>query len=129
MPEDQNNKQPQADPMFMSLLLSLEASTMQALGKIVNPVTQKTEKNLQQAQMTIDMLAMLEKKTTGNLTQDEDGLLKRVLYQLRMNYLDELNREKDRPDSESSENQAQSEESTEESEADSREDENNRENQ
>lgn len=129
MSEDQNNKQPQADPMFMSLLLSLEASTMQALGKIINPVTQKTEKNLQQAQMTIDMLAMLEKKTTGNLTEDEDGLLKRVLYQLRMNYLDEHNREKDQPESESGENQAQSGDSTEESEADSREDENNRENQ
>ena len=36
------------------------------------------------------MLAMIEQKTEGNLTTEEATLIKRVLYQLRMNYVDEL---------------------------------------
>lgn len=108
MSPENNNTSLQSDPMFMSLILSLEASSMQALGKIINPITQKTEKNLQQAQMTIDMIGMLEKKTAGNLSKDEEELLKRVLYQLRMNYLDELNREKQEKTGESDEKPASS---------------------
>lgn len=87
MPDDNQNAQ--VDPHFLNLLLSLEASAMQSLGKIVNPLTGKAEKNLVQAQFAIDMLDTLDRKTAGNLSQEEDKLIKRVLYQLRMNYVDE----------------------------------------
>jgi hypothetical protein len=33
------------------------------------------------------MLAMLEEKTRGNLTADEEGLLKNILFELRMKYV------------------------------------------
>jgi len=82
------------DALFMGLILSLEASAMQSLGKMMNPLSGKIEKDLRQAKMTIDMLDMLEKKTAGNLSQDEENFTKRILYQLRMNYLDEINAEK-----------------------------------
>jgi hypothetical protein len=88
MPE--NNQAAQVDPHFLNLLLSLEASAMQSLGKIINPLTGKAEKNLVQAQFAIDMLDTLDKKTAGNLSPEEDKLIKRVLYQLRMNYVDEM---------------------------------------
>jgi hypothetical protein len=85
------------DALYMGLILSLEASAMQSLGKMMNPLSGKIEKDLRQARMTIDMLDMLEKKTAGNLSADEENLTKRILYQLRMNYLDEINAEKSKP--------------------------------
>jgi hypothetical protein len=90
---DQENSS-DVDALFMGLILSLEASAMQSLGKMMNPLSGKIEKDLRQAKMTIDMLEMLEKKTAGNLSQDEENFTKRILYQLRMNYLDEINAEK-----------------------------------
>lgn len=95
MPED--NQTTRVDPHFLNLLLSLEASAMQSLGKIVNPLTGKAEKNLVQARFAIDMLDTLDKKTAGNLSEEEDKLIKRVLYQLRMNYVDEMQAEQ-KPD-------------------------------
>jgi len=82
------------NPHFVNLVISLEASAMQSLGKIISPVTGKSERNLMLAQATIDMLNMLEQKTAGNLTNDENNLLKKVLYQLRINYVDEKEAEK-----------------------------------
>ncbi|MBD3219537.1 MAG: DUF1844 domain-containing protein [candidate division Zixibacteria bacterium] len=92
----EEGKDQNVNSLYLGLVMSLEASAMQSLGKMMNPMTKKTEKNLQQAQMTIDMLDMIEKKTRGNLTDEEENLTKRVLYQLRMNYLDEINAEKDK---------------------------------
>jgi hypothetical protein len=91
----EENKQQNVDALYIGLIMSLEASAMQSMGKMMNPMTGKTEKNLQQAQMTINMLDMIEKKTAGNLNPEEEKLTKRILYQLRMNYLDEINAEKD----------------------------------
>jgi hypothetical protein len=115
----ENEKQKKSDPMFMSLLLSLEASAMQALGKMINPITNTTERNLDQARMTIDMIGMLENKTTGNLSEDEDNLLKRVLYQLRMNYLDERKKPEEETRQDSPEKQETSEDHEEKSEENS----------
>jgi hypothetical protein len=102
------------DALFMGLIMSLEASAMQSLGKMMNPLTGKIEKDLRQAQMTIDMLDMIEKKTAGNLSEDEENLTKRILYQLRMNYLDEVNAEKsetaDKKDEEKGKSEAESSE-------------------
>ena len=92
----EEEKDQNVNSLYIGLVMSLEASAMQSLGKMMNPMTGKTDKNLQQAQMTIDMLDMIEMKTRGNLTDEEENLTKRVLYQLRMNYLDEINAEKNK---------------------------------
>jgi|GEM_PF-581013 len=76
--------------LFIGLILNLQASAMIGLGKIMNPMTQKIERNLDQARMTIDMLGMLEEKTKGNRSDEETETLQRALTELRMNYLDEL---------------------------------------
>jgi hypothetical protein len=78
------------DPMLLQLIMSLEAAALQQMGKIQNPLTGKVEKSLEFCKNTIDMLDMIETKTEGNLTSDEESLLKRTLYHLRMNYVDEL---------------------------------------
>lgn len=79
------------EALFQGLVLSLAASAMQHLGKTLNPLTQKIEKNLEAAQDTIDMLDMLESKTRGNLSNGEAQLLKRLLADLKMNYVETLN--------------------------------------
>jgi len=73
--------------MFQTLAL-------QQLGKLINPITGKLERDLQQARITIDMLQMLRVKTSGNLTEDERRLLENVIVELQMNFVDESNREK-----------------------------------
>lgn len=58
-----------------------------ALGDMPHPTTRKQAANLPQAQYLIDLLGVLEEKTKGNLSADEEKLLKDALYQLRMRYL------------------------------------------
>ena len=77
--------------MFQGLVISLATATMQHLGKTLNPLTNKIEKNLAAAQSTIDMLDMLEAKTKGNLSDAEARLLKSLLAELKLNYVETLN--------------------------------------
>ena len=77
--------------LFQGLVISLAAATMQHLGKTLSPVTNKIEKNLPAAQSTIDMLDMLEAKTQGNLSANEAKLLKSILAELKLNYVETLN--------------------------------------
>lgn len=58
-----------------------------ALGDIPHPTTRKQGVNLPQAKYLIDVLGMLEEKTRGNRSTDEQRLLGDALYQLRMRYL------------------------------------------
>lgn len=80
--------------MFQTLAL-------QQLGKLVNPVTGKMERDLHQARITIDMLQMVKEKTAGNLSGRERGLLDGVLTELQLNYVDELKRGEPEPEDES----------------------------
>ena len=86
MSDDQQNSE-----LFQGLVISLAAATMQHLGKTLSPVTNKIEKNLPAAQSTIDMLDMLEAKTKGNLSAGEAKLLKGLLSELKLNYVETMN--------------------------------------
>lgn len=74
---------------FPTFIFSLNSSALLNLGAIEDPGTGQTAKNLSLAKQTIDILAMLEEKTTGNLTDDEAAMLKNILYELRMLYVKE----------------------------------------
>ena len=63
---------------------------MVALGKLMNPMSGKLERNLEAARNTIDTLSAIEARTRGNLESDEQRVLTQVLTDLRMNYLDEV---------------------------------------
>jgi hypothetical protein len=76
---------PEPDFKFFITTLTLQASI--ALGHLPNPATQKVEKDPVQAKFLIDTLDMLQKKTKGNLTQEETDLLENLLYELRLAYL------------------------------------------
>ena len=77
------------EPTFSIFLSSLSMQAMIALGRLENPVTGKTEKNLEQARFLIDTLGILKEKTKGNLTADEEKLIEAGLFNLRMMYVEE----------------------------------------
>ncbi|MFP4169086.1 MAG: DUF1844 domain-containing protein [Desulfonatronovibrionaceae bacterium] len=72
---------------FSTFVMSLSSSAMMHLGEIPEPETGSKTENMSMARQTIDLLGMLEEKTNGNLTQDESRLLKDVLFELRMKYV------------------------------------------
>ena len=61
-----------------------------SLGKLMNPISRRIETHLEVARDTIDTLAALEARTRGNLEPDEARVLSQVLTDLRMNYLDAM---------------------------------------
>lgn len=74
---------------FPTFVASLNASALVHLGVIEDPVSGKAEKNLPMAKQTIDILSMLQQKTAGNLTSEEDSMLKSILYDLRILFVKE----------------------------------------
>ena len=79
--------------LFLQLVLGLQQAAMVALGKLMNPVTGKLERNLEAARNTIDTLGAIESRTRGQLESDEQRVLTQVLTDLRMNYVDELKKD------------------------------------
>jgi hypothetical protein len=73
---------------FSTFIVSLASNVMVNLG--VDAEDGESQANFALAQQTIDILALLEEKTQGNLTEDEDKLLKGVLYQVRMAYVSKV---------------------------------------
>lgn len=72
---------------FNTFVISMSASAAMHLGMAPNPVSGKTEVSLPLARQTIDLLAMIEDRTRGNLTGEEERLLSQVLYDLRMQFV------------------------------------------
>lgn len=75
--------------LLTQLILMFQTAALQQMGKIKNPITDTIERDLSQAQISIDILEMLHKKMKGNLTEDEDRLFSTVLQELKLNYVDE----------------------------------------
>ncbi|MBT8357865.1 MAG: DUF1844 domain-containing protein, partial [Deltaproteobacteria bacterium] len=61
---------------FPTFIISLNASALVNLGAIEDPAAGTKVKNLALAKQTIDILSMLEEKTRGNLTEEEEKILK-----------------------------------------------------
>jgi hypothetical protein len=77
---------------FASFLISLGTQAFMHLGDIPNPLTQQREKDLPAAKQMIDLLGILQTKTQGNLTADEERLLQQLLLDLRLRYVRETGR-------------------------------------
>jgi hypothetical protein len=72
---------------FSTLIFSFSSSALVHLGEIPEPETQTARVDLPMAKQVIDTLGLLQEKTKGNLEPEEDQLLKGVLYDLRLRYL------------------------------------------
>ncbi len=96
-PEEPAEKEPETaasrdDPQmpqidFVTFVLSLYHSVGCHLGQAPNPETKTCEENLPLAKESIDILGMLQEKTQGNLTGEEERILSEVLFNLRMAYI------------------------------------------
>ncbi len=73
---------------FSTFIVSLSHSALLHLGEAPHPETNQVEQNLPLARQTIDLLGLLEEKTKGNLTGDEERLLTQVLFDLRLRFLE-----------------------------------------
>lgn len=79
---------------FLSLVLSLQSAAMYQMGKIISPISGKIERDMEQARISIDLLTMLQEKTKGNLLPEEKKILESAVYNLQMNFVDEMNRDR-----------------------------------
>jgi hypothetical protein len=73
---------------FATFVLSVSHSALMHLGEAPHPEDGRIEKNLPLAKQNIDLLGLLEEKTKGNLTGDEERLLSQVLFDVRMRYVE-----------------------------------------
>ena len=78
--------------LFLSLVNSFQMQTMMQLGKMKNPFTDESERDLNAAQVSIDILDMLKVKTENNLSEDEKKYLEQVLSDLKLNFVAEKNK-------------------------------------
>jgi len=73
---------------FATFVLSLSHSALMHLGEAPHPETSAVAVDLPLAKQDIDLLTLLEEKTKGNLTGDEERLLAQVLFDLRMRFVE-----------------------------------------
>jgi len=79
---------PPAD--FATLVLSLGSSAIMYLGESEEPDGKKPPRNLPMAKHAIDLLTVLEEKTKGNLSAEEQQILESLLFDLRLRYVETL---------------------------------------
>ncbi|MBT3738225.1 MAG: DUF1844 domain-containing protein [Candidatus Marinimicrobia bacterium] len=86
MTEEQLKKE---DQLFIHLVNTFVQSAWISLGKVKNPVSDKMERNLDQATYYIDLLDMLQTKMKGNLSEWEEQFIIHSLSELKLNFIDE----------------------------------------
>ena len=74
--------------LFAQLIMQQSNMAMLLLGKVPNPQTGETIRDIEAARLFIDQLEMLEEKTRGNLSKDEEHLLRQSLMSLRMAFVE-----------------------------------------
>jgi len=72
---------------FTRHLFDLAQQVAIALGEVENPITKTRDVHLPAARFLIDTIAMLEEKTRGNRTPEEDSYVQGVLGNLRVAYV------------------------------------------
>ena len=78
-------------PRFLDLVQSLQMGAMAGLGMLQGPDGKRPPVDLPAAKDAIDLLGILQEKTKGNLTKDEEEVLREGLYHLRMGYMAMIN--------------------------------------
>jgi len=73
---------------FSTFVMSLGSSALVHLGEMAHPEGKEEQENLSLARQTIDILAMLEEKTRGNLTTEESRFLMDLLSELRLRFVE-----------------------------------------
>ena len=83
--DEHGSMMPQVD--WTTFVMSLSSSVLAHLGEVPDPESGQKTLNLDMARHTINLLSMLEEKTAGNLTSEEERQLRDILFELRMKYV------------------------------------------
>lgn len=83
--------------LFLSLVQSFQMQAMMQLGKLKNPITDKVERDLEAAQVSIDIIEALKTKSEGNRDEDETQFIDTILSELKLNFVAEKNKGDDKP--------------------------------
>ena len=82
------------EQLFTQLVYIFYSSAMMSMGKIKNPSTDKIERNMAGAKDSIDILELIRTKTVNNLSEEQSRVLDQLLSDLKLNYVDETNKDK-----------------------------------
>jgi len=81
------------DEMLLTqVVLMFQTAALQQMGKLKNPITDKAERDLAQARISIDILDVLHRKAKPGLSPEEEKMFSTVLRDLQLNFVDELSR-------------------------------------
>ena len=78
---------------FETFIYSLGTSALISLGAIANPLNQKMEINLNEARHNIEVIELIQEKTTGNLSDKEQKVLSAILHETRSKYIEVVKKE------------------------------------
>jgi hypothetical protein len=78
-------------PRFLDIVQSLQMGAMVGLGMLQGRDGKRSPVDLPAAKDAIDLLGILQEKTKGNLTKEEEEVLREGLYHLRMGYMAMIN--------------------------------------
>ena len=81
------NREEEFSFLFAQLVLQQSNMAMMLLGRVPHPENGKVIQDVEAARLFIDQLEMLEAKTKGNLTKEEEALLKQNLMNLRLSFV------------------------------------------
>jgi hypothetical protein len=84
----QEKEEHEEDLDFGTFVMSMAHSALVHLGELHAPDSSEHKADLELAKQTIDILGMLQGKTRGNLSQEEERLLEHLLYDLRLKYVE-----------------------------------------
>lgn len=112
---------------FITLVLTLSSSAWVGLGKVADPISGEIREDLKGAKYTINVLLMLRDKTKGNLTDEENKVMNRIISDLQANYAETVfssKEKKETPSSDAENSESSDEKSSKSSEPEEIEDEN-----
>lgn len=84
---DKDGKCVMPEVTFPAFVMSLNTSVLYHLGEIGDPRTGKREPDFELARHGIDTLVMLQTKTKGNLSAEEEEMLKNILYDVKLKFV------------------------------------------
>src|SRR5438046_8752275 len=106
---DSPSRQEELSFLFAQLVLQQSNMAMMLMGKVAHPESGKVVQDVDAARLFIDQLEMLEAKTKGNLSKEEDHLLKQTLMSLRLNFVETVETSGSAPSQQSQEASAPAE--------------------
>jgi len=86
--ESHRNTAPLGELTFATFVVGLSTQALVHLGEMPEPQTGQFARDLPAAEQVIDIIAMLQDKTRGNLDGDEAQLMESILFELRMKYVE-----------------------------------------